>query len=224
MPHPNEILEHTFENLLDEIRSRKQPDKALVVGISGIDLSGKTEFANSLAEYLASQKLKVVVLHLDDFHNPRAFRNSGTDPVDNYLNRNFNLDLLIKEILVPIREKRSLFASLTLLDLMSDQYSIQKRFSVDQDTIVLFEGIFLFRPELAAFIDYRVYLEISFEEARRRVSIRDIPIYGLEMMQRYETKYWPAQKKYLAEYPPRQTADMIIDNNDWQQPRIISQR
>jgi uridine kinase len=195
-----------------------------VLGICGIDLSGKTEFANSLAEYLASRRLKVMVLHLDDFHNPRAFRNSGSDPVDNYLNRNFNLGLLTKEVLVPIHEKRSFPVDLTLLDLMSDQYSIRKRFSIDRETIVLLEGIFLFRLELASFIDYRVFLEISFEEARRRVSIRDIPIYGPEMMQRYETKYWPAQKKYLAENPPRQTADMVVDNNNWKQPGIIFQR
>jgi uridine kinase len=102
--------------------------------------------------------------------------------------------------------------------LQSDKYEVQKQFSFDRDTIVLFEGVFLFRQELAAYLDYKIFIDIPFEESRRRADIRDVPIYGTGMLKRYEEKYWPAQRKYLAQYPPSQIADLVIDNTNWEYP------
>jgi uridine kinase len=159
-----------------------------------------------------------MVIHLDDFHHPRAYRNSGTDPVENYWTRNFNYELLIRDLLIPIREKQEYSIKMTLLDLQTDKYEVQKQFSFDRDMIVLFEGVFLFRQELAAYLDYKIFIDIPFEESRRRADIRDVPIYGTGMLKRYEEKYWPAQRKYLAQYPPSQIADLVIDNTNWEYP------
>ncbi len=211
-----------FEKITREIRLRKLKQKAFVVGITGIDLSGKTEFTNSLADYLSSHNHKVLVIHLDDFHYPRDYRNSGADPVDNYWQRNFNIEFLIRDLLIPIRELKEHSINLTLLDLYSDKYEVQKQFSFDRDTVVLFEGVFLFRRELASYLDYKVFIDIPFEESRRRAVIRDIPIYGTDILKRYEEKYWPAQRKYLTEYPPLETADMVIDNQNWDFPVITN--
>jgi tRNA A37 threonylcarbamoyladenosine biosynthesis protein TsaE len=41
-----------FAEILNEINQRKSPAKAFVVGINGIDASGKTVFAKNFAEYL----------------------------------------------------------------------------------------------------------------------------------------------------------------------------
>jgi uridine kinase len=212
-----------FDRITQEIRQRKQKSKPFVVGISGIDLSGKTEFTNGFADYLRANELKVLVIHLDDFHNPRAVRNSGPDPVENYCMRNFNYQLLVRELLVPIREKQEYTVNLTLLDLLSDKHDVQKQFSFDLNTIVLFEGVFLFREELAAYLDHKIFIDISFEDSRRRAEIRDVPIYGAGMLKRYEEKYWPAQRKYLGQYPPSKIADLIIDNSNWEYPVIVNQ-
>jgi len=211
-----------FDRIKQEIQQRKLKSRAFVVGINGIDLSGKTEFTNALADYLTVNKFKVMVIHLDDSHHPRAYRNSGTDPVENYWTRNFNYELLIRDLLIPIREKQEYSINMTLLDLQSDKYEVQKQFSFDRDTIVLFEGVFLFRQELAAFLDYKVFIDITFAESRRRADIRDVPIYGNGMLKRYEEKYWPAQRKYLEQYPPLAIADLVIDNNNWESPKTIN--
>jgi uridine kinase len=213
-----------FDRIKQEIQQRKLKPGAFVVGINGIDLSGKTEFTHTLADYLTANNFKVTVIHLDDFHYPRDYRNTGPNPVDNYWNRNFNLELLVQELLIPIREKKEYSINMTLLDLQSDKYEVQQQFSFDRDTIILFEGIFLFRKELAAYLDYKVFIDISFAESRRRAEIRDVPIYGAGMLQRYEEKYWPAQRKYLAQYPPLEIADLVIDNNKWEYPIIINRK
>jgi uridine kinase len=213
-----------FEKIAREIIKRRDNRNPFMVGISGIDLSGKTEFTRSLAEYLTAQQIQITVIHLDDFHNPRAFRNSGPDPIENYLQRNFNIDVIIRDLLVPLRRGSGFSLDLTLLDLNSDKYDLKRRFTFEQDTVVLFEGVFLFRKELAPFLDYKIFLDISYEESRRRALIRDVPVYGENMLHRYIEKYWPAQMKYLAEYPTLKTADLIIDNNVWEHPVIKFER
>lgn len=63
-------------------------------------------------------------------------------------------------------------------------------------------------------------IDVAFEESKNRARIRDVPIYGEEVLKKYDEKYLPAQKKYLNGFPPSQIADMIIDNNNWEFPRI----
>jgi uridine kinase len=213
-----------FETITQEISQRKVSSRALVVGITGIDLSGKTEFARSLGAYLVASKYKVAIIHLDDFHNPRAFRNSGPDPVENYLERNFDIESIVQNLLIRLQQRSCFSLDLTLLDLHSDRYEIHKRFAFDLDMIVLFEGIFLFRKELAPYLDYKIFIEIDREESRRRALIRDVPVYSEVILHRYAEKYWPAQMKYLSEYPPSEIADIIIDNNDWEHPIIKFRR
>lgn len=41
------------------------------------------------------------------------------------------------------------------------------------------------------------------------------------MMQKYQSKYLSAQRTYLEEYPSERNADVIIDNNDWENPIVL---
>jgi len=70
--------------------------------------------------------------------------------------------------------------------------------------------------ELSLYINYKVFIEIPFEESKRRAKVRD----NQASLRKYEEKYLPAQRKYLKEFPPADTADMIIDNSDWEYPGI----
>ena len=68
-----------------------------------------------------------------------------------------------EEILIPIHQKSDFSVELTLLNLYTDKYKIKKEFSFDHNTIVIIEGVFLFRKELFSYIDYKVFLDIPFE-------------------------------------------------------------
>ncbi len=91
-------------------------------------------------------------------------------------------------------------------------------------TLVVFEGVFLFRPELAPFLDYRVFLEIPLPMAKARAKVRDVPRFGVEILTRYDRKSLPAQQQYRAAFPPAALADMIIDNRDWEHPAMTLKR
>jgi uridine kinase len=120
--------------------------------------------------------------------------------------------------LIPIRQKAKVEVKIAPVDYLTDERQPEKKFNFDRETIIIFEGVFIFRKELAPFIDYKVFIDISLEELKKRARIRDDP----EVFKRYETKYIPAQIRYLAEYSPRKIADILIDNNDWEQPRTES--
>ncbi|MFC1958024.1 HAD-IA family hydrolase [Chloroflexota bacterium] len=209
-----------FEKILEEILMRKHKNKAFVVGITGIDVSGKTKFAESLAMFLISKDYRPQIINLDDFHNPQKVRYSGEDQAENYYNRSFDINTIVERLLIPIHQKSKHSIKLTLLDLHTDKYEVEKEFSFDQNTIVLFEGVFLFRQELSPYTDYKIFLEIPFEESKNRAAVRDVPIYGKEMLRKYDEKYLPAQRKYLDEFPASKTVDMVIDNSNWEYPRI----
>ncbi len=208
-----------FKIILAEISRKRQDDRPFVVGINGIDGAGKTSFAASFEQFLVSQRYKTQVIALDDFHNPQAYRYAGDDQADSYYNRSFAFGTITDELLIPIHRGGSFTTELTLLNLNTDSYDTKKRFSFDPATIVIFEGVFLFREELAPYIDFKIFLDIPFDESKKRALVRDTHL-GQEVLKRYDEKYLPAQMKYLSEYPPAGVADLVIDNTNWQHPRV----
>jgi uridine kinase len=182
------------------------------VGITGIDAAGKTRFAEDFEQYLISRNHETQLIHLDDFHNPEAIRYSGENPAENYYNLSFNLDEIINKLLIPLRRDESYTVKLPVLNLETDEYDSEKEYRFDRETIVIFEGVFLFRKELKPYIDYSVFLDISYEESLERGKARG------GIVERYNTKYHAAQRKYLEKYPPEDHADLIVDNSKWEHP------
>lgn len=209
-----------FQKILEEINKRKKANRPFVVGITGIDGAGKTSFAVALKKFLISRNYPTQMIHLDDFHHPEAIRYSGKDPAENYYQRSFNLDALINELLKPLRQKTEFSTKLSVLNLQTDKYDTENEYRFNANTTVILEGVFLLRDELMPYTDYAVFLKIPFEESIRRAKVRN----PQAIIEKYETKYLPAQGKYLAEYPPGNHADMIIDNSNWEYPAIIKIR
>ncbi|OGO18621.1 MAG: hypothetical protein A2Z15_02265 [Chloroflexi bacterium RBG_16_50_11] len=211
-----------FETIFEEIKRRQSTDKPFVIGVNGIDCSGKTMFAGGLEDFLKSNGYRTQLISLDDFHNPREIRYAGYSRDEDYYDRvkqgsSFNFKLLIDELLCPISRKKTVFKQLTLLDWKTDKMENVKKYSINKNTVVILEGVFLFIKELEPYIDYKIFLEIPFEECARRAKARDTE----DVYKKYRNKYLPAQRKYLKEYPPRQVADIVIDNTDWEYPTII---
>lgn len=194
----------------------------MVVGVTGMDTSGKSVMTTLLAEELLRSGLAVQIIRLDDFHRPRVERRRQElpEPVQFY-EHTFDFDRLKDEVLTPIRDEGRLETSLICLDLLEDTWTVERHYSVNRDTVVLLEGVFLFRPEIAHFLDLVIFLQVNEGTVIDRAHKRDIPLHGEEIMRKYQSKYLPAQRAYLEEYPPEQNADVIIDNNDWTNPSVV---
>lgn len=209
-----------FEKILNEAAKKKRKDKAFIIGINGIDCSGKTTFAKDLEAYLKARGKHTQLVHIDDFLNPKAIRYAGNDQADKYYTKSFNFELLIDKLLKPISQKGKISTKLTALNLETDKFDTTRNYDIKTDSIVILEGVFLFRKELAPYIDYKVYLDISFEECKHRAALRD----STAIAAKYDDKYLPAEQRYIREYAPEKSADLATDNNNAEYPKILRQR
>lgn len=69
----------------------------------------------------------------------------------------------------------------------------------------------------------RVPYTASFASARARGVARDAPRLGSikDALRLYDTRYDPAQRRYLSEVDPETTADVVVDHDDPQSPSIV---
>jgi uridine kinase len=163
----------------------------MIATVSGIDGSGKTVFARRLAAACAG---RVALLSVDDVRRPVEWRQPGRDETDIYYHDYFDLAEL----------DRRVAAAAALHE------------------VVLVEGVFVLRAASLARA-FAIYLEVALARARARVLERDVARGRTpeDVSHRMAARYYPAQERYLAEHDPRGRADVLIDNDDPQRPRIL---
>ena len=211
-------LLHELADLLGE---RKKPDKPLIVGITGMDTSGKSQLATALAAELGRRGQPRQLVRIDDFHHPRSHRyRSDLPEPEQYYQHSIDFTRCADEVLRPIRTDGRLDKQFTLLDVAEDTYTLHRGYSVSAETIVLVEGVFLFRPEIRELIEMFVSLVVREDVVLDRARIRDVPAQGEDVLRKYHTKYLPAQRSYLAQYPSARYAEVVVDNSDWTTPVV----
>lgn len=217
-PFPNENA--LYSRIEREIGRQKGP---LIVGISGGYTSGKTVFAENLARYLAAGGYEVQVIHYDDFHRPLGgitWTGERGGEIDAFFNRAFDPHKLVEELLRPMKTDGFVDKDVACLNWSTGEYTNIVHFAAGADTVVLLEGVLLFRPPLMEYLDYRIFLDITTEEMLRRGRRRDVPRSGEWIMEKYVSRYIPVHQRHLEEDKPLQTADMVIDNNDYDAPVV----
>lgn len=191
------------------------------IGINGVDTSGKTTLSEGLARYLTSRRIPCIVVHADDFHFPAAVRNQGMDPAESYYRNAFDYNRLVREILAPLRADGILRRDVICLDLQTDRYEKTLRLDIGPETVVLIEGVLLFREPVDPYLDARVFVRIPFSEVLRRAAVRDVPTHGLSYLDRYQVRFIPAERRYLQEYSPEKRSDAVVDNRNYKRPRLL---
>ena len=221
--NPSEIVKQISKyNIFYEIlKKENEAVSPLVIGINGLDTSGKPYFAKDLETFLRSLGRKTQIISVDDFHNKARVRRQGHDEIDAYINNAFNLAALEHELLKPIKSKEEVDKTVRLIDLDSDTYSNIKHYKVDEETVVIVEGVLLYREPIIKYFDIKVFLDIEFDEMLRRAEKRDAPKYGPGFLDRYKSKYIPIQMKYINTWNPVESSDFVIDNNDLENPRLV---
>jgi len=210
-----------FKEISSHISIEKKGKKPFIVGVNGIDASGKTTFAKELKTYLQKNDFSVQLLHIDDFHNPKKIRYDGINEIEAYYNNAFNYKQLLKEILIPLKNDEEINKTITCLELDKDKYCKEIEYIIDRNDIVIIEGVLLFREPILNYIDIKIFLDIGYDEVIKRAEIRDVPKYGGEFLKKYINKYIPIQKKYIKEYKPKIISDFVVDNTNFNRPVLI---
>lgn len=205
--------------------ARKERNKPLKVAIDGRSAAGKSTLADALALALIPSGLEVLRPSVDGFHHPRERRyRKGEFSAVGYYEDAYDYQAVIDCLLEPLSgEIFPVSCHQVAHNWRTDMPEAAPPISVDANSVLLFDGLFLFRRELDAYWDFRILLDIDFATSLSRAFSRDTGLLGEVHMVRkkYEERYEPAWLIYVNEEHPESKADAIVDNRDFMNPEIL---
>ncbi|MBN9150099.1 MAG: uridine kinase [Micrococcales bacterium] len=178
-----------------------------MVAVDGRHGAGQSEFADGLAEILQATGAKVFRAHIDDFFRPRADRERAgwLDGKAHYRGA-YDYSLLRRVLIDPFHTAGSTGFVLTGFDEVRDQPVFQPKWmSAGFDAILIVDGVFLHRPDLAGTWNYSIWLTTPLLESEDKEVMRNSA----------------ADEAYLAEANPSEKATTLIDNQDSEHPRRV---
>lgn len=210
----------TPQKLLDELATRivavrlSHPTR---VAIDGVDAAGKTTLANELLALVEKQGRPVIRASIDGFHNPAAIRHrQGKTSPEGYYYDSFNYPALINQLLIPLGPGGTMQYRSTVFDFKTDSEIHAELITATPEAVLLFDGVFLLRPELKPYWDFSIFVEADFEVTLSRALKRDLLLFenSERVRRQYEERYIPGQKIYLEQCRPQEHATVVVDNND----------
>jgi uridine kinase len=170
-------------------------NRSFVVGINGIDCSGKTTFAKAMSKYFSYYKIVNNHLDIDTFNNPviesetyKAFVSDSWDEED--LNKYYKLIINYSDAIRAVSESKKIYP------------------------IVILEGIFIYKPQLTDLFDLKIYLDIDISLGRKRFAKRRSLKQDKRPFDIYDKIWMLSQIRYESEVHPKQISDLVIAYND----------
>lgn len=188
--------------------------RSLLVGLSGIDGSGKGYVAARLLERFREQPVRVALLTVDDWLSLPAQRFSRTDPAGHFYKHGLRLEEMFTRLILPLKETGSVCLDADVADATNAATFRKKCFNLANIDIILLEGIFLFKNAFRPQFDVTVWVDCSFETALQRALTRGQE--GLppeETIRDYQTIYFPAQRLHEERDKPKWSADVVLVND-----------
>lgn len=193
----------------------------LRVAVDGPPAAGKTMLADELAAVLRAQGREVIRASVDNFMFPRVvrYRHSRISPESCYRD-SFDYDALCRVLLDPLGPDGDRRYRHAVYNWDTDEALNEPPVTAAVDAVLLLDGVFLQRPELADRWDLRILVSASSDNLLDRARVRDlarlVSVAGVE--RQFRVRYMPAQELYFAEARPVEHADVVVDNDDVQRP------
>ena len=173
--------------------------QSFVVGINGIDCSGKTTFAKSVSKYFTHHKIENDHLDIDNFNNPsiesetyKAFVSGSWGEED--LNKYYELIINYSDAIRAVSESKKKYP------------------------LVILEGIFIYKPQLVNLFDLKIYLDIDISLGRKRFTKRRSLKQDKRPFEIYDEIWMLSHIRYESEVHPKQIGALVIDYNDESKP------
>ncbi|MEV7405368.1 hypothetical protein AB0N93_33870 [Streptomyces sp. NPDC091267] len=216
----------TRDQVIDRIAdhlSAQDPGHPLRVAVDGITAAGKTTLARALTSAVAGRGRPAIHLSMDGFHHPRAHRHrQGRESAVGYYQDAYDFPAFARTVLTPLGPGGDRRYRARIIDLASDQQIDEPPVTAPAAAVLIVDGSFLQRGELAQLWDEVVFAESSFLVARRRGATRDATLFGgLEQAENaFDNRYHAACRYYLAETDPATRASIVIGNDDVDHPEL----
>lgn len=203
-----------------------------VIGLTGLDASGKTTLAKELAELLPQDRL--ITTSIDQYYRPRSDWHDSDTPAESWYHHGLDYKAVISELLEPCQacraDQQPRDVTLATFDRIKDQSLAEPpKATVKPESIVLLEGVFLARPDLAPYLDQLVMIHCEIPTLIERGLKRDAGRLGQadQVLAEYRDRYLAGHVPYLGDASPDtgadpwQSARVVIDNTRPERPSIV---
>ncbi len=214
-----------LEQLADLIVAVER-DHPVRVAIDGVDAAGKTVLADELSPLVETRGRPVLRASIDGFHNPKEIRyRQGAESPQGYYQDSFNYQAIISKLLIPLGPEGNGKFFRKAYDYRIDKPVKESPREASRHTILLFDGVFLLRPELLRYWDYSIFVDVKFNISVARAVARDVVnsngrLETEAVQAKYNQRYVPGQQIYLNEAKPRENANVIMQNDDFSAPLL----
>ncbi len=176
----------------------KQLSKPTLIGVSGFGGSGKSSIAKKLGELLNAP-----VVGVDSFQKKGAFDTSYS------LWNIMDYARLEKEICIPFlrKDKAIRYEHFNAKDEM-----ISETREIQNNGILIIEGVGLFRPELAKYFTVKIWVDCPIEEAIARGKKRDREEYGNPTDELWDGVWRKNDLEYYETFKPAELAEYTVLN------------
>ncbi len=225
--------------------------EVLLVGVDGAAGTGKSTLADELARVLAREQVPVIRSSIDSFHNPRAVRwRLGRSSPEGYYRDSHDLKTVKAVLLDPLANGLGEFRR-AAFDEPSDSPVQAPPERASPGSVLLFDGLFLHRPELRHYWDYSIFIDADerIRERRLQIALNGCPPSSAatvaklaavaidagsppaaQSVQHFD-EWWALARRYVegwrlyaTECNPARAATIVIDNNDLASPAVVAQR
>ncbi|MCQ6528471.1 AAA family ATPase [Bacillus mycoides] len=194
------------------------------VGVNGITASGKTTFANELAEEMKNRGVQVIRTSIDDFHNPRVIRYAqGKESARGYYEDAHDYTAFKKRLLKPLGPNGNLQYETISHNLITDMPVHNTPLVASSTMVLIVDGTFLLKKEIEYLFDYKIFVDTDFETARNRGAERETEAFGSyeEAEKMFINRYHAACKMYIDEHNPKECANVIFQNSNFDDPVVV---
>ncbi|MFL5911583.1 MAG: uridine kinase [Gaiellaceae bacterium] len=192
---------HLVMEELGDALAAVDPGRLMRVGIDGVDGAGKTLLAEDVAQLLTTRGRPAVRVSIDQFERTMEERyvRGELSPEGYYLDA-FDF-LRFREHVLSVR--------------------------APGHAVLVCDGVFLHRPELADLWDASIFVEVDLEVAARRGAERNLGVWDDSLdatHERYRVRYMPAQRRYIEAQRPHEQATFVLRNTQLDDPELITPR
>ncbi|MCG7286840.1 uridine kinase [Cellulomonas sp. ACRRI] len=204
--------------LADRLLHRLPADRRVLLAVDGIGASGKTTFASHLAARVTGRP--VLLLHADDFFHPAPVRHArGRLSPEGFWLDAYDHVALAGGALEPLSRPGAATYRDHVYDRRTGEAVRPDVQTAPRDALVVVEGTFLHRDELAGYWDRSVYLHVPFAEGARRMAARDGA--DPDLRRGPLRRYLGAQRLYFAAARPWSRASLVVDHTDVRRPVVV---
>ena len=209
---------------LADLVSAVRSEHPVRVAVDGVDGAGKTTLADELAAAVRVRARECIRASIDGFHRPRAerYRRGRWSPLG-YYRDSFDLAALQQLLLAPLGPQGSRRYRAAAFDHRADVPVHTGERVAAGDAVLLFDGVFLHRPELRPFWEASIFVRVDLLTAAGRAMHRDrrTGSPGEELRSLCVRRYLPAQHMYVSRLRPEDRADAVVVNDEPERPELV---